>query len=168
MVETSVAPDPLEMDLIKAHLVVEHNLDDTIISHYSSASLEVIEEYLNYSLLGRIFETTTNEITEQMLYLDLPYKPQSIIVYYDDGSQEDDIDFMYDIGTKTLYVENTENNITKVEAFVIPKYPNAVNQIRLLLIGNMYEFRNADTAQNLKQVPTGIMFLIDKLQDSVI
>ena len=162
--------DTLTLDLIKAHILVSHNLDDVLLEHYKKASLELIEEYLSYSLLERIYKNTPSEIDgdnkQRVITLQCPYKPDYIIRYFEDGSQ-DEIGFQFDIGAKELYVYNeTELNITKIEAFMFDRYVNAVHQIRLLMIGNWYEFRTADTNLNIKEVPTGIMFMIDKLKGS--
>ena len=160
--------DTLELDLIKAHLVISHNLDDVLLEHYKKASLEVVEEYLTTSLLDRIYESTSDEVVSDnqntMLELECPYPPDKMIVYFSDGSQEDE-HVTYDIGAKILYYYNINDlEVTKIEAFTFLKNSTAIEQVRLLLIGNWYEFRNADTALNLKQVPTGLLFMIDKLK----
>lgn len=167
MTEISQSPDPLSLELIKSHIVIEHNLDDTLLEHYKNASLDTIEKYLNASILERIFQSgsggsVTNE--SDVITFDLTYKPKSIIVYYTDGSQDDTVDYFYDTGAQILYVDNQDFNIDRVEAFISPININTSNQIRLLLIANWYAFREADTNLNLKEVPTGIIFMIDKIK----
>jgi hypothetical protein len=166
MTEISQSTDPLSLELIKSHIVIEHNLDDTLLEHYKNASLDTIEKYLNASILERIFQSGTVTNESDVLTFDLTYKPKSIIVYYTDGSQDDTVDYFYDIGAQMLYVDNQDFNIDRVEAFITPININTSNQIRLLLLANWYAFREADTNLNLKEVPTGIMFIIDKIKGS--
>ena len=126
MTEISQSNDTLTLDIIKQHCVIEHNLDDSLLTHYQNASIEIIEKYLNRSILYRIFEATTEELTtDEILTLKVPYKPEALNIYYSSGEIEQTTKIYYDTGSQELAVlQYDENPIDNIEAFIQNKNTN--------------------------------------------
>ncbi len=162
--------DTLDIALVKQHLYVDFATDDALIQHHINASLVLVENYLGIKVLDVTYESVTGELEEftpGMLKLSLPYKPIAIMVTDDMGvkayTERDDF-YEYDNTGRFLYVPYTDTNITSVMAGCGEEKSEAVDQARLLIIGNWYAFRENDVVGSAKALPTGAVFLLDSLE----
>lgn len=168
------ADDTLTLELTKQHLYVDFDDDDILIGNQIIASLQAVEHYLNLQVLDTTYENTTEELTpfeDDVLKLTLSYKPHNITVTDSSGSTtytEREEYYRYDNADGYLYVPQTDDGITAIEAVCGGVNTQSIDQARLLLVGNFYAFRENDVNTTINQLPTGATFLLDSLEGAVL
>ena len=178
----SQTSDSLSLDLVKSHLYVDFIEDDDLIQHYIDASLQQVTVYLNYEVLETQYITTTEEFTPvnidgvDVYKLKVPYKPNKITYRitnpfvpegYTDSYESTDIN--YDVGTSTLivpYLDKGEESVIVYAGKEENKTP-AINQARMLLIGNWYAFREDNINTTINKLPTGAAYILDTMEGSI-
>ena len=176
------AIDTLDIALAKQHLYVDFATDDSLISHHIDASLEAVEGYLGIQILETMYESTNEELAntgDGYYRLSLPFKPSYIEIDISDGSSfiitwgEDVLgsyNISYDNTARVLTIPYPirpnmgTDTVTAINAVCGGHTLNAINQARLLMIGNWYAFRENDVTGSAKALPTGAVFLLDSIE----
>ena len=165
--------EPITVEEAKSHLVVEHDLDDSLIEGYISAARESAEKYLKQSLVTRTLELTLGRFPFGLSPIPIPYSPLGSVT---------SIHYQNDSGASTLLPE-TEYQIVKtsipgficlpygktwpvyrrvVESIKIRYYagygvaadvPKAIRQAIFLIIGQHYLQREQVTFGRLAKAP---------------
>lgn len=175
----STATDSLLLTTIKEHLVVDIDDDDTLISMYSEASLQAVENYCHAQFLERTWSADSSELeisTFNNLILYIPVTPTAITLtliggatyefktrewYFYEGKCRVNLDDVEDIGLGILSVEakTGEDPITAL-----------VNQARLITIGSWYSNReNEIVGSSVNELPSGaIKFIMPSMMETAI
>ena len=175
-------PDSLDIILVKSHLYVDFNDDDTLIQHYIDASLTASEIYLNRGVLYTSYQNTSAELDNREIIngveyyvLRIKWRPQDVFIQFDGGSFKHLFkdEFTYDIGNSKLYIpaiyDDEPNAIVNIDATYgienneIP----SLDQARMLMVGDWYAFREANSNLNLKEFSTSAKFLLDSLEGAI-
>lgn len=146
--------DTLSLVLVKAHLVIEHALDDTLIQHYMDMSFDTAETYLNHSLTDEVYNT----LDIDTIY-SIPYKPKKVELYLIDVLVKE-VEFSYCGFELVLDLDGTEV-YDEVVAYVDGANDNSVVQARLLQIASSYKVRENEDFSNMKANALGFEFLMD-------
>jgi len=168
---TNTQVDPLDIDTVKAHLVVNTDVDDQLIQTYTDASLEQVELYLHKRLLIRTFVSDPAAMVptpESTLVLDLPEKPSIVTLTFSDQGMSHRLilqpdQYVWKDGLLTIPV-TTSYTYNEVTAEVGVEFgQRAILQARLLLIGNFYSFREDAVALRLNELPNGVRAILDSI-----
>jgi len=168
-------PDSLDISLVKSHLYVDFNDDDTLIQHYIDASLTASELYLHKGILYTVYENTADEIipSNNIFTLRMPYKPEKVTLALTDLSTVElyKDEYTFDVGNSKLYISDVyEDNPVLEILTTVGTELNAnpsLDQARMLMVGDWYAFREANSNLNLREFSTSAKFLLDSLEDSV-
>ena len=169
---TLTSPDSLTLDLVKKHLLVEHDDDDVIIQQYMGASLDAVERDTHAHWLKREWASTSFDegITlNNTLVLTLPVNPKEITLNFVDGSDYvfDEIEWYYCAGSVTVALDNVSlvssiQNITAVTGF--EEVPFLPTQARLQCIGSWYGSREDEViGTTVNQIPSGALRFINQI-----
>lgn len=149
------SPDSLSLGLVKQHLVVSHNLDDTLIQSYIDASLFTSEKYINHPITS---ESYVSIIDDSNIY-EIPHIPSNVYLYLG-GALVSEIDFTYNYPYLTLTLDGTEV-FDNIKADVQGADNASITQARLLMIGSSYRTRENEDFSNLKATELSTKFLLD-------
>jgi len=165
--------DSLEINEIKKHLYIDHNLDDQLLDTYRIASLEVAQSYLHNQVLETLYENETHELEPVNYGLSyefrIPYRPKELVLW---DIEDNPItifyeQIQYDPGTGILHVFNNFD-ITKAQALTgySKDTQYQINIARLLMIGEWYKYRENSQSLNLSEISFGTKLLLDMIQGS--
>lgn len=183
----STSSDNLELDLVKEHLVIDHQEDDDLIVSYMGASLDAAERYLNKKVRLTSYAKTLVNMDDTIVW-DTPSPSGALTLEYNGGSISiNKYDYNYDRDGDTNYYIYFANKSVKV---VLNDKPadyddstfnitytsgssdetEAVTQARLLLIGTWYEHRASVTPKTTKvvEIPHTVGFLLDSYKEVAI
>lgn len=174
---TKPAREPITLQQAKDHLNIDFNDDDALIEMIITAAREAVENYT-----GRILITSTRGHQRDCLddVIELPHTAQSVtsIEYIDaDGATQTLAQTEYDLdvnrtparitrGYDKTYpsVRNTHNavTITYVSGYGdnAQDVPAPLKSAMLLLIGHLYENREATAPISITEVPMATSYLI--------
>jgi len=164
--------DTLTLDLIKQHLLIDHALDDALLSHYKDASLELVESEAHAHFYQRAWEATADELeigVDGMLHLSLPVDAD--ILFIEDGTTAGYIDrknwyFCSDGILVDMAKLDFETPTIVLAETGVTDQTNRVNQLRLLIIGEWYNSReNAVIGSPASEIPTGFKNMIQTLME---
>ena len=177
---TAVSTEPVTLSEVKAHLRVDSILDDTLITSLITVAREYIENFTKRALATQTLELILDSFPNAE-YIDLPLSPlQSVtsVKYKDSSGNETTLgssgyivntDFLpgkiilaygcswptftpYPTGAiRIKYVAGHETN---------NPVPISIKQAMLLLIGHLYENREATNIKELKEVPFAVNALL--------
>lgn len=178
---TAVATEPVTTANAKSHLQVTHADQDTLIAAYVSAAREFAEHYT-----GRAFAPQTLEMAldcfpsdDETILLDMPPVASiTHIKYTDTAGTEQTLSSAY--YSLNLYGDERKVALTYGNSWPLTQdIPNAV-RIRyvtgyttlpkspyaglLLLIGHLFENRQAVTALSANEVPLGALDLLNTVK----
>ena len=167
MILKNKATDPLDIDLVKAHLMVEHNKDDLLIQSYIDTSLGAVENFTHKPALIETHETFGNEIIDghkdTTIEIPLVKKPDNVFMIFA-GSRVLYESWNYSDGT--LYIlgvpphTQTLPDTIEVEIGTYATDPHVVNQSRMLLCGSWYTMRANSMDIRISELPDGINNLL--------
>lgn len=179
-VRTVVAAEtPVSLVEAKAHLRVDHTDDDTLITALINAATDHLDGWSG--VLGRALVTQTwrQDFADFTDKLRLPLKPVSSVsgvTYYDtDNAQQTLATSVYELLTDdagpflALKVDqswpNTESraaavSVTFVAGSAVASVPAAIKAAMLLMIGHLYENREAVAEGNFAVMPMAVDALI--------
>lgn len=162
--------DTLTLQTVKNHLQVEHDDDDSIIGMYMSSSLSHVTNYTGHTFekysCDELFYTWGEK-----LYLEwtTPVK-KAVIKYYTDDSEE--ISVNVEVLENNIIISTIPDDynggsivveyITFVEELQVP----ISHQIRLLIIGDWYSFReNTVAGTQISEVNnSGVKIMLDSIK----
>ena len=167
MILTQTETDKLDITLVKAHLVVDHATDDLLIESYIKASIGYVEAYIHDSILDNYFTNDQNELKliNMQYILKIPTAPKMVIVKV---GQHTDIlpDSAWNFSNGHVYIDQV-SNITPTEITAMvgidPKWSDSINQARLLLIGQFYNYRESIADLRILELPHGVKFILDNV-----
>ena len=152
MILDSKGSDPLNLELVKAHLVVEHDIDNTLIQVYIQSSLDLVEKYINKPITTERYYSPTGDFYE------VPYKPTHVYLYQDGAIVEEVTEFEY-VYPKLTFQTTTPHNEVIVE--IEGKNSPTIQAARLLHIGSQYATRENEDFSNKKEISISIARLLD-------
>lgn len=183
--KTQSSTDNLTLELVKTHLIVEHNEDDLLITAYIKSSLSAVENYLHKTVNSFEYTQTYKNIDDLMSWetpkptndVTLTYNTDmtmSIKEYEENYDRDNDTNyFIYSNGTLTIFMNDIptdwdENEFTMKYDIGYEDIPDEVNQARLLLIGTWYEQRASVSPKptKVRELPHTVAFLLDSFQGS--
>jgi hypothetical protein len=162
----NTAPDNLDLGLVKEHLVVDHGDDDALIQSYINASLGYVEAYIHDPILQMEYEADPNEMLPvNMEYrLQIPKTPKIVLIRI--GTHTDILpptDWSYQGSTLTIPVRLHVTPSAIVVMAGAPEWIDAINQARLMLIGQFYNYRENVADLRIMELPTGVKFILDNV-----
>ena len=161
MILVSKGADTLSLALIKQHIVVEHNLDDAIIQHYSDMSFATAETYINHSITDEEYTSMPDALNTYKI----PHKPSKVEIY-NLGVLVKEVVFSYVSPYITIVVD--DDVYDEVKAFVIGNKSLGITQARLLQIGTSYKTRESEDFANMKETSMAATFLYDLNASSIL
>lgn len=178
---TAVATEPITTAEAKLHLRVDHADDDALIGALITAAREFAEHYTGRALAPQTLEAALDAFPDEG-FIDLPMPPVASVtsIKYTDtaGAEQTVSSGNYALST---YGESRRVNLSadaqwptdaeEVADAVRIRYvagyatcPKAARQAMLLLIGHLYENRQAATALKVEVIPMGARALLDTIK----
>jgi uncharacterized phiE125 gp8 family phage protein len=177
---TAPLTEPVSLDDAKLHLRVDIDTDDTLINALIIAARQHIENVLNRSLITQTWDLWLDEFPGDD-YIELPKPPLSSVSslkYYDTSdtvatwaaanyfvdtkSEPGRLCLAYGITWPTTTLRDFNGvDITFVAGYgAATAVPKPIKQAMLLLIGHLYEHREAVTTGQITTVPMAVDALI--------
>lgn len=173
MLLTTDYTDTLQIELVKAHLLIDHDLDDVILQHYIVASLETIESEADAQFFVREWANEAHELIpflDGTIRLSLPVDADKVLI--DDGLLQVQLNnTQWYFCSDGIIIDLSQFDFTQTLVSVTAEtgqsdVVNKVNQLRLLIIGEWYNSReNAVIGSISQEIPTGLKFMIQKLRE---
>ena len=165
--------DTLTLELIKQHLIIDHSLDDALLTHYQVASLELVESEAHAQFYPRTWTATPKELEigiDGLLRLSLPVDADVVMI--DDSTHAKQIDRRYWYFCSDGIIIDMAKLDFEAPLIVVDAETgetdqgNMVNQLRLLIIGEWYGSReNGITGSTTSEISTGLKRMIQTLKE---
>lgn len=161
---------------IKAHLRIDHSLDDTILAVYRDAATQLIEKEIAGDIQATVWAESYPDFNREFYVDNKPITAISKIEYYDSSNSLTEY-------TSTNYLTyipmSARSKIQVKDDFDIPEIYNRIDAVIvtystgftvlppllkaaiLLQIGSFYEHRENETELSLKQLAYGVERICD-------
>lgn len=175
--QASGQSEPITLSEAKAHLRVEHSVDDTLITGLISAARIAAEQYTNRKLLLYDVTELHHKIKERKIYLVYP-DPSSIEVEIKDELAMYDtfaageytnipgihayIQLRADRAWPSMVAEPDAMRITYQTGFTSSNLPRDIKQALLLMLGDYYENRENRARSYVSTVVFAAESLLDR------
>jgi hypothetical protein len=159
----------------KAHLYVDHDMDNNLIQGYLQSAIAYCSEYIGIYPYGASYEATPDEIDSgDLKYLELEYRPYYVEVQYASDMEfynKPDIDQIYtsEIHQLTLYAPEAISIKAEVGLSGLRGQDRLMifGQAVLLQVGDFYKYRENDQTLSISSLSTGTKRLLDQIQVDV-
>jgi len=162
--------DNLDLDLVKEHLVVNHDEDDVIIMQYMTASLEVVKSYIHRNPLKTSYEAIPNELKSinGAYLLDIADRPVEMFATAKGSNQSLPVPNVYwhfnSYDKQVLFYPPNKIDFDDIVIFTGAYLEEAqITQARLLLIGTYYNYRESVADLRLTEVPNAFKLILDNI-----
>lgn len=178
-VTSGPATEPITTAEVKEHLIVQHDLDDTLIAGYATAAREYVETTTGLALIERTIRLKADGSPMKNGYIRLPIGPlqsvTSIKVKDGDGVLQTVDSSYYGVDTdsnppRIVALDNWPSISADFEVFELigvfgygdetTDVPESFRHAIRLLAAHWFEMRAATTEQRLSQIPFGFSDLI--------
>jgi len=174
---TSPASEPLSVTEAKAHLRVDHTSDDDLITSLISAARHHAEAFLNRALITQAWERVLDRFpcsSDRPIELRAPLQSVTSVTYTDSDGQSQtwaSSNYIVDTDSKpgrllpayTVAWPTTRDVINAVRVRFVAGYgangsavPQDIRLGMLLLVGHLYEHREAVTPTAMATLPMGV------------
>lgn len=183
--QTPPTSEPITLAEAKAHLRVEHTLEDLLIESLITAARNFVENFTRRALIEQTWKLTLDQFPCWEIYI--PKPPLISITKFDylnsagiSASLTETIDFLVDkeseparitpfyLGTWPIaYQQINAVSITFKCGYgaAASSVPIAIKQSMLLLVGHWYNNREQTAPINLSQIPLGAEYLLWPYRD---
>lgn len=181
--KTGPSVEPVSSTEAKLHLKIDSDTtDDTLIAALITAARETAENYTGRALINQIWELAINEFPDDD-FIELPPSPLSSItsLIYQDADGVNTTASSSTLYEPDLYsvpgrlclrygqawptARDIQNSITVTYVSGYgsagSSVPGAIKAAILLIIGHLYENREAVDLNNLEELPMGAKFLLE-------
>lgn len=176
---TAVATEPVTLAEAKLHLRVDATDEDTLITTMITVAREFAEHYTGRALAPQTLEMALDKFPKDRIDLDMPPVTSVTSVKYTDTAGVEQTVLATDYSLST-YGESrqisladsktwpsTQDIADAVRIRYVTGYttaPKAVKSAMLLLIGHLYENRQAVSSLNVNEIPMGAVALMDTVK----
>lgn len=177
---TAVVTEPVTLAQAKLHLRVDSSSDDDLITALISAAREMAEHHADRAFAAATLEAAFDGFPEDDRFLVLPLGPVASVtsLKYDDAAGSEQTLSTSDYSLSSYGPANTVNLTADAEwpsteeaaesvrvRYVTPATcPKAAYAAMLLIIGHLYEHREAVAAGTVTEVPMGAKALLDTVK----
>lgn len=186
IISTITGNDSITLERVKKHLNITFNDDDNYLTELINVSLNAVENYCRTQFIKRENEenigkfstgnlplllTTSSTITPNNGFIDIVYTDaveETLNVPIRNLYTLSDNNYIYTQNhivitlKETLKVDDTEDVVLKWATGMATNIEEAVQQARLLLIGNYYENRESvKSGVTVNELPNGVVYLLE-------
>lgn len=155
-----------DIDQVKEHLKVEHDLENDLINRYIDTAHNFVEDYTSIAIgEQRFVEHLTPDLTDDHVFLSMnPVNEIEEVVEINEvtGEQTTLTDYVIinnGLGTRIKATPKRSYKVTYKAGYDVNAVPQQMNQAILLIVADMYEHRE----ERVKQKRTSVEYLLNQI-----
>ena len=155
-----------DLNEVKQHLRVEHDLENDLINRYIETAHNFVEDYTSLAIGPQDFEEfLTPDIAEKHVFLSMnPVNSITEVVEINESTGEqtamtDYVSITNGLGVRIKAGHNRSYKVTYNAGQSLADMPYQINQAILLSVGDMYENRE----ERIKQKRTSVEYLLNQI-----
>lgn len=155
-----------DLNEVKQHLRVEHNLEDDLINRYIETAHNFVEDYTSLAIGVQKFEEfLTPDLAERDVYLSMnPVNSIDSVVEINEETGEettitDYVKIQNSMGMRIKTNPKRSYKVTYNAGYDFDCLPQQINQAILLSVADMYEHRE----ERVKQKRTSVEYLLNQI-----
>jgi uncharacterized phiE125 gp8 family phage protein len=174
---TAPASTPISLTEAKAHLVVDHADDDTLITSYIEQAVDFCEKYTGRKLITQTWCYYFDCFDAEIVINETPIQSITSVKYQDSSDVEQTVtgtDYYTSILGNRIRIEavnswpSTFDKYDAVKVEIVQGYadadsvPDAIKTAIYLIVGHLYRNRESVTAINMSELPLGVKDFLNR------